>query len=253
MPSVWIDHIAFKKQRHKQCALNLYVAAMCQHALSKLCSIFGNHDWSNEIRNFGIQLEKLRIARYWYSGKKVCICNLPRAEEEKEIWYCDRSLATSIIFDQCPGGSSDNALRILSEFPKDLGLSYPCNAIWRYWALAKGGSIQVVIDDFRNRWGKMDSVIENNTLQEDWVVKHDSGHQWSHCALSQLIMIYHLIMGIQPVKPGFEKCTIAPQPGDLEELSMLAHTVKGTIQFEMTGKNLIGQSPLLSPMGWIAN
>jgi hypothetical protein len=38
--------------------------------------------------------------------------------------------------------------------------------------------------------------------------------------------------------PGFEKCVISPQPGDLEELSLLAHTVKGTIEFEMTGKKL---------------
>ena len=69
-----------------------------------------------------------------------------------------------------------------------------------------------------------------------WEVTHDSGYQWSHCAVSPLIMIYHGILGILPVKPGFEKCTIAPQPGDLEELSMLAHTVKGTIKFDMTGK-----------------
>jgi hypothetical protein len=49
-------------------------------------------------------------------------------------------------------------------------------------------------------------------------------------------MFYHGILGILPVKPGFEKCTITPQPGDLDELRILAHTVKGTIQFEMTGK-----------------
>ncbi|MBK5263004.1 MAG: alpha-L-rhamnosidase N-terminal domain-containing protein [Peptostreptococcaceae bacterium] len=236
MPSVWIDHIAFKKQRHKQCALNLYVAAMCQHALSKLCSVFGNDDWSIEIANFGKQLEKTCIDKYWDSGKKVFMCNLPWLKEEHEIRYDDRSLATSIIYNQCPGGNDAIALKIISECPKELGLSYPCNAIWRYWALAKGRAIQVVIDDFRNRWGSMKSVIENNTLQEDWVVKHDSGAQWSHCAVSPLIMIYHGILGIFPVKPGFEKCTITPQPGDLEELSMLAHTVKGTIQFEMTGK-----------------
>ncbi|MEI6140684.1 MAG: alpha-L-rhamnosidase C-terminal domain-containing protein [Mariniphaga sp.] len=68
------------------------------------------------------------------------------------------------------------------------------------------------------------------------MAKHDSGQQWSHCAVSPLIMIYHGILGILPLKPGFEKCTITPQPGDLEDLSVLAHTVKGTIQFEMTGK-----------------
>ncbi|MEI6140683.1 MAG: alpha-L-rhamnosidase, partial [Mariniphaga sp.] len=151
MPSVWIDHIAFKKQRHKQCALNLYVAAMCQHALSKLCNVFGNNEWSNEIRNFGIQLEKSCVSKYWDSGKKVFVCNLPWIEEEKEVRYCDRSLATAILYDQCPGGSNENAIEIISECPKELGLSYPCNAIWRYWALAKGKAIQIVIDDFRNR------------------------------------------------------------------------------------------------------
>jgi hypothetical protein len=145
-------------------------------------------------------------------------------------------LATAIIYNQCPGGNNVNALKIISECPKDLGLSYPCNAIWRYWALAKGKAIQIVIDDFRIRWGNMDSVIENNTLQEMWEVTHDSGYQWSHCAVSPLIMIYHGILGILPVKPGFEKCTITPQPGDLEVLSMLAHTVKGTIKFEMSGQ-----------------
>ena len=238
MPSVWIDHLAFKKQRHKQCALNLYVAAMCRHALSKLCSVFGDHIWSLEIAEFGKQLELACIDKYWDSGKKVFVCNLPWVEEEKEIRYCDRSLATSIIYNQSPGGNDKVALEIISKCPKELGLSYPCNAIWRYWALAKENAIQIVIDDFRNQWGNMASVIENNTLQEFWEVKHDSGHQWSHCAVSPLIMIYHGILGIQPVKPGFEKCIIAPQPGDLEELSLLAHTVKGTIKFEMTGKKL---------------
>ena len=236
MPSVWIDHLAYKKQRHKQCALNLYVAAMCQNALNKLCSVFGDEDWSAEIANFGKQLEKSCVDKYWDSGLKAFVCNLPWVEEEKEIRYCDRSLATSIIYNQCPNGLDENATKIIADCPKNLGLSYPCNAIWRYWALAKGKAIQVVIDDFRKRWSIMDSVIENNTLQEFWEVTHDSGHQWSHCAVSPLIMIYHGILGIHPVKPGFEKCTITPQPGDIEELSIQSHTVKGTILFEMTGK-----------------
>ncbi len=236
MPSVWIDHLAFKKQRHKQCALNLYVAAMCQHALGKLCRVFGNENWRMEVVDFGKQLEKACIDKYWDAGRKVFVCNLPWLKEEQEIRYDDRSLATSIIYDQCLGNNYKVALKILSDCPKELGLSYPCNAIWRYWALAKKKAIQVVIDDFRNRWATMASVIENNTLQEFWEVTHDSGYQWSHCAVSPLIMIYHGILGITPVKPGFEKCTITPQPGDIENLRMLAHTVKGTIAFETNGK-----------------
>ncbi len=249
MPSVWIDHLAYKKQRHKQCALNLYVAAMCKHALSKLCTEFGNNDWSREVLNFGVQLEKSCIEKYWDSGKKVIVCNLPWVEEEKEIRYCDRSLATSVIYNQCPNGDKENAIKIISECPAELGLSYPCNAIWRYWALAKGNAIQIVIDDFRKRWGTMDSVIENNTLQEMWEVTHDSGYQWSHCAVSPLIMLYHGILGIVPVKPGFEKCTITPQPGDIEELRMNANTVKGTVKFEMTGKEFDRTITIRIPQG----
>ena len=125
------------------------------------------------------------------TDKKAFVCDLPWIVEEKEIRFCDRSLATSILYNQCPNNQDETALKILSDSPQELGISYPCNAIWRYWALAKKDAIQVVIDELRLRWGNMDSVLENNTLQEFWEVKHDSGHQWSHCALSPLIMIYH--------------------------------------------------------------
>ena len=42
-------------------------------------------------------------------------------------------LATSILFDQCPNGHTAAALRALAETPPEMGLSYPCNAGWRYW------------------------------------------------------------------------------------------------------------------------
>lgn len=236
LPSVWIDHHAYKKQKHKQCALNLYVAAMCQHALSRLCHVFANDDWSNEISVYGKQLEQACIKKYWDEKRKVFVCNLPWSAEEKEILYCDRSLATSIIFDQCPGAETGSAIKILAEAPPEMGLSYPCNAIWRYWALVRGRAIQVVIDELRNRWGKMDSVIENNTLQEHWVVKPDSNDQWSHCPVSPLVMLYQGIGGIHPLQPGFAKCLIDPQPGDLDKISFHAHTVSGTIRFELSGE-----------------
>ncbi len=34
VPSVWIDHNAYERQRHKQCAFNLYAAAMLENALA---------------------------------------------------------------------------------------------------------------------------------------------------------------------------------------------------------------------------
>ena len=55
-----------------------------------------------------------------------------------------------------------------------MGVSYPCNACWRYWALARPGRADVAVRDFRQRWAKMKSVVLNNTLQEDWDVAPDS-------------------------------------------------------------------------------
>ena len=40
------------------------------------------------------------------------------------------------------------------------------------------------------------------------------------------------IAGIRATAPGFTRCQIRPQLGDLEQLSLTAHTVRGPIQFE---------------------
>ncbi len=55
-PSVWIDHIAYQQQRHKQCAFNLYAAAMLQNALAFLCDAFGDRLRAQAARDFGRRL-----------------------------------------------------------------------------------------------------------------------------------------------------------------------------------------------------
>jgi hypothetical protein len=64
------------------------------------------------------------------------IVNRPWLAEEKEMRLCDRSTATAILFDQCPKGRVAASLQALAELPTMMGESYPCNANWRYWALA---------------------------------------------------------------------------------------------------------------------
>jgi len=75
-------------------------------------------------------------------------------------------------------------------------------------------------------------VTLNNTLQEDWIVRSDSTSQWSHCALAPIFVLFMDIAGIRPTAPGFARCQIRPQLGDLEHLSLTANTVRGPIQFE---------------------
>ena len=118
---------------------------------------------------------------------------------------CDRSLATAVLFDQCPGRKSENAVRSLADCPPEMGFSYPANAGWRLWALARAGRADVIVKDLRERWATMDSVRLNNTLQEDWKAAPDSGAQWSHCAVVPLYIAYHGLMGLKPLAPGFER------------------------------------------------
>ncbi|MFN8343536.1 MAG: alpha-L-rhamnosidase N-terminal domain-containing protein [Spirosomataceae bacterium] len=236
VPVVWIDHDAYKKQRHKQCAFNLYAAAMLQRALAPLCEAFGMFESANKARAFGAAIQSNVVKTFWSSAKGVFVNNLPWKTEEKEERLCDRSLATAVLFDQCPKGITKFCAKALAAPPENMGLSYPANANWRYWALAKAGIVQPIIDDFRTRWYEIESVAENNTIAEWWHVRHDNGQQWSHCAVAPLFVTYMNLAGIQPLAPAFKKIQIRPQLGDLEQLSLINYTAQGSVLFSARGK-----------------
>jgi len=236
IPSVWIDHVAYQRQRHKQCAFNLYVAAAMQHALAPMCRAFGQPDRAEAVEEFGQRLQQAAVAGFWSRERGLFVNNLPWLAEEKFARTCDRSLATAILFDQCPNGQNRAAVRSLVECPPEMGFSYPCNAGWRLWALAKAGRGDVVVSDLRRRWAVMASVKANNTLQEDWTAQPDSGQQWSHCAVVPLYLAYHGLMGLKPLAPGFQRFELRPQLGDLERFELTAHTVQGPITLRSRGQ-----------------
>ena len=225
VPTVWMDHDAYRLQSHKQCAFNLYVAAMFQHALAKIAGLFG--DDPEPFRQFGRELEAATVARFWDRQRRLFVVN----PGEPEARLCDRSLATAILFDQCPGGDTAATLWALAEFPPELGLSYPPNAVWRYWALAKGGRTEVIVRELREKWAVMPSVLSNNTLQEDWRARCDSTAQFSHCPLAPLVMLYQCLAGIAPTSPGFATCDIRPQLADIGDVDVTARTPPGDIRF----------------------
>ena len=105
IPQVWIDHVAYRQQRHKQCAFNLYAAAMLEHALAP-------HGPGPRRRAAGRGVRPPRprdlaaatVRRFWSPERGLFVNNLPWLDEEKTPRLCDRSLATAILFDQCPGG-----------------------------------------------------------------------------------------------------------------------------------------------------
>jgi hypothetical protein len=231
VPNVWIDHDAYHQQRHKQCAFNLYAAAMLRHALRPLAEAMGDRRLAEQFLAQGDELLQATVRRFWSAKHRVFVNNLPWLTEEKNLRLCDRSLATAVLFDQCPKGDTAAACRALVECPPEMGLSYPCNACWRYWALGKLGRAEVIVRDFRQRWAPMASVRLNNTLQESWLSSSDGTDQWSHCAVAPLFVTYTEVAGIRPTAPGFARCQVRPQLGDLDRLDLEAYTVRGPIRF----------------------
>ena len=235
VPSVYIDHLAYKKQKHKQCAFNLYAAAMLKHALAPLCALFGEHEWEEDSLACASGILTRTQEVFWDPAEGMYVANRPWADVEGEKRTCDRSLALGILFDLCPGGLTAPALSRLVEAPPSMGFSYPANACWRLWALARGGRPDVILHDFRTRWDAMYSVRHNNTLQEFWSELPDTRSVMSHSCPVPLYMLYMGIAGIQPLAPGFTRCMVRPQPGDLEKVSLVVPTVKGDLTFDSEG------------------
>ncbi len=235
VPAVWMDHQAYQRQRHKQCAFNLYAAAMLETALPTLARALGDETNARAALAFGKELREATIKTFWHPEREAFVVNLPWLAEEKNPRMCDRSTATAILFGQCPEGKTAPSVKALAELPSEMGESYPCNANWRYWALAKAGRIDIVLKVLRERWAQLPSVLLNNTLQEDWSAQPDSGSQWSHCAVAPLYCTYMNIAGIQPLEAGFRRCEVRPQLGDLESLELTVQTVRGALTFAAKG------------------
>lgn len=244
VPSVWIDHQAFRQQRHKQCSFNLYVSAMCTHALAPLCEAFGDDQKAIDIKRFGEEVLAATRNSFWSTDLRAFVDNLPWLHEEGgNIRFSDRTLSMAILFDLCPNGDKTECARLLSERPQEVGISYPCNAVWPLWALSKAGHIDVILKDLREQWATMLSVAQNNTIQEFWQTEPDSWSQWSHCAVAPLIILYQGIAGVLPLEPGYKRVSIRPQLGDLKNVELDVQTPAGGIYFKASG--VLGKRELI--------
>lgn len=234
-PTVWIDRDAYRQQRHKQCVFNMYAAAMLQHALAPLCRAHNQEQEAQRAERFGKELQDAVVGYFWSRSLRTFVVNQPWLFEEVQPRFCDRSLATALMYDMCPGDNTTESVRLLADMPESVGLSYPANAGWRLWGLTAGGRGDVVVNELKNRWGRMRSVHENNTLSEGWDPGYDSRDQWSHAPVAPLYMLYMGIMGLKPVKPGYAEFELRPQIGALTSLDVTAQTAVGPVRLQSRG------------------
>jgi hypothetical protein len=203
VPSVWVGD-GFERQRHRQCAFNLLAAAALKHALAPLAALSG--DAAAEKR-FGAAADALVVAcaaRFWSRERSLFVCNLPWEDEEGTERLDDRSLATALLFDQCPEGRAAESVRALAQPSEGLLLSDAAGSIWRLRALARHGRIDAVLRALRER---------------------------GPAAVGPLVVLYGDVAGIRPGEPGFAKAEIRPQLGDLRELELVYHTPRGPVTF----------------------
>jgi hypothetical protein len=231
VPAVWIDN-CFPRPRQKQCAFNLFTAAILKAALAPLASLSGDPAGEKRFTSAADALLAATVGRFWSRERGLFVHNLPWEDEEGGARTDDRSLATALLFDQCPGGRTAETVGALAAPPSSsMGLSYPANSHWRWQALARYGRIDAVLREWRERWASLPAVLLNNTTPEHWDVRPDSSDQWSHCAVGPLFVLYMEVAGIKPALPGFEKVEVRPQLGDLPGLELTAHTPRGPIVF----------------------
>lgn len=231
IPTVWLDSFAYQAQRDKQCAFNLYIAGMLRHALAPLCRAFNRGDDAIEFEEWSDAIVAAVIERFWNSDQGLFIINSPWLDQDDVARLCDRSLAMAVLFDQCPEHVTESVAEMLANPSRAMGRSYPCNAVWRYRALMKLRRVDVVLRELRECWATMPSVHENNTIQEFWQTQADSLKEWSHCAMTPLIVLVRDIIGFRPIEPGYSRYEIRPQLGDLGPLDVMCHTPRGPLRF----------------------
>jgi hypothetical protein len=232
-PSVWMDrNDCYPRQKYKQCAYNLYASAMYRHALAPLARAFGDSERALRAERISRELLEASVRAFWSEELGLFVNNLPWIAEEKTPRLCDRSLATSILFDQCPGGRTSASLRALAERPPELGIAFPANTLWRHRALIRMGRADIAVREYRERWATLPSVLLNNTLQETWEIRPDSTDQWSHCGVVPLLLLYTDLLGLRPLEPGFTSYEVQPRLADLGPLQVTAYTPLGAIDVE---------------------
>ena len=177
-----------------------------RRCLVPLAELVGETRDAANFRASADALLKATVQHFWSSRRGLFVANLPWfTEEGREARLDDRSLATALLFEQCPRGKTENAVAALAEPSAELGLSYPANAHWRLQALARHGRIDVVLRELRYRWAVLPSVAQNNTVAEMWEHRPDTRDQWSHAAVSPLFLLAMDIAGIRPGEPGGRK------------------------------------------------
>ena len=209
----------------------------CEHALAPLCTAFGDPARPRPPSNSAGDLQAAAVARFWSPERGLFINNLPWLAEEKATAHLRPLAGHGHPVRPVPGRPNwRRAAGALVDCPPEMGFSYPANAGWRLWALAKAGRADVIVADLRRALGD-DGLGAGRTTRCRRIGRSGPtpAQQWSHCPVVPLYIAYHGLMGLKPLSPGFTRYELRPQLADLKRLELTAHTVRGPITLQAQG------------------
>lgn len=211
---VWLDHDAYDidKPYTKECAINLYIAGMIEHAYIPLCKIFDySENKIEKLKDFAENIVQQITEKYWSDGDGVFYDNLPYVETCSELQVADRTLAMAVLFGYCKNNNIKKSIELLRGNNKIMRLSYPANAVWRMWALAKAEAVEPFVKELKSVWAKLPSVLKNNSYQEFWEAYPDSTSEWSHIPAAPMLCIYEGILGLKCNNIDGNRLILKPQ------------------------------------------
>ena len=212
--TVWMDHEAYKTQEQKQLAFSLYEAYM--HCL--LAMIDGLEPRVDPFL-------QTNINRFLKDGNLV---NNPHAKSKNEI--DDRALAHFIWLNAMTGWNHEALPAAINALVNHKCThSYPANSVWRHWAYAQVGRVDLILDELKTKWRNMNSIGECNTLSEFWTARPNTNDLMSHCAVSPTIMMHQAILGLGNFRNG--QLRLRPQLAYLPKFAIKSHTPKGIVEF----------------------
>jgi len=150
---------------------------------------------------------------------------------------CDRSLGAAVLFDgQCQRTKTGPRCGPWPKCPPEMGFSYPANAGWRLWALAKGGAPTSSSGGPARALGRDGLGQAQQHPPGGLAGRARSGAPMEPLRRRRLsISPIWDWPGIRPLEPGFRRVEIRPQPEDLSQLELVARTGRGPLLFRSLG------------------
>ena len=232
----------YPNQRDRQCAFNLFWSASLTQAMAPMCRVFGDAKLATEIERLGQGVLQSTVAHFWSREHHAFVDNLPWWREDGDVHYSEMTLGISVELDLCPGSDIGRSVELLATLPKNVGIDNSTEPVaWRLWALAKGGRVDALLKELRERFATMPSVLQNNSIEEFYggSKRPDTTSNWSHACCAPIYVAVMSLAGIRLLEPAFKRYEIRPQLADLPDLALTVHTPHGPIGF--SGKGPLGK------------